>query len=203
MAAAIQQLPGWRSDIELEKMKHSISTNDQLLRVEIVTEGKAPVKTQEQIEHANQEQIAIRSIKEIKKWLNLDHWTDEDVKRWQDAMGAKIAQRAASNKVLDNIQAELSANYPLFKLIVNDEKVPRLAELAGNCERRMAAEAQRIVPNHIFASAQAEAIATLSLIENTNEEEDAQRFAQIEEYWKRRGRLGQQYKAEAGKVSYL
>jgi hypothetical protein len=184
-------------------MKHSISANDQLPRVGTVTKGKAPVKTQEQIEHASQEQIAIRSIKEIKKWLNLDHWTDEDVKRWQDAMRAKIAQRAASNKVLDHSQAESSANYPLFKLIVDDENVRRLVESAEYRERRMAAEAQRIVATSVFASAQAEAIATPPLIKSTNGEEDAQRFAQIEEYWKRRGRLRQQYKAEADKVSYF
>ena len=207
MAAAIHQFPkvefvGWSTDIELEKVNHSTSANDRLPRVETVTKGKAPVKSQEQIEHATEEQIAIRSIKEIKKWLNLDHWTDEDVKGWQDAIRAKIVQRAASNQVLDNSQAESSANCPLFELIVNDENAHHLAESEEYRNRRMAAEVQRIAPNPVFASAQAEAIATLPLIESTNGKEDAQRFGQIEEYWKRWGRLEQQYTAEADKVSY-
>ena len=207
MAAAMEQIAkveivGCCSDIEIEQMRHSIAAIEKLVKVDTVDKGKNPFATQEQIKRASQEHITLLSIEEIKKCLNLEHWADEDVKKWQDAMRAKVAQWASSDMALEGSQVDYDT-YSLLFHHIDDKTASRLAELKEYRERRRALPAQRIASNPVSNSGQIGATTTIPLIETNNGREDVKRSVQVEEYRKRRGRLGQQYKAEADKVSYL
>jgi hypothetical protein len=137
--------------------------------------------------------------------MNLDHWTDEELKRLHDAMMGKVAQRAASNKTFGDGTIESTTNYPFLKLIDDPEEQRRVAEedMAEYRKGIVRPQAQQPVPNlnPVFDIGQLEGIEFYPFPKRVDEEEIAKRLAQCEAHRERGERLEQQYKLEAEKVS--